>query len=353
MKSHKKKFFLLCLIIWILFTSGCSSPQKGVDSLSEFAAGNDAVNNNSAAYPKSRDTIISFVPKSLDNPVFLDAKEEAERVCKELGVKFEWLGPMQTDSREQELIVESLIRRKVDGIVISCVDPGRMKKVIDKAVDAGIKVATFDSDSPDSKRLFYCGTNNYAAGKACGTELEKILEWKKKGKEELKVLVMTADKGSFNLNERLRGFEETTKNSNIRLEVIDTLYCQDDINIAGEILEGYMRNNEDVDIFFSTGGWPLIVPSDSMPRFQRWCKNDGISIVIDTFYPMVVAAKKGMADALVGQNFKKMGELSVRNLYRAIKGESIHTYFIDTGLELGNSENYDILLQSKKSWEIK
>jgi ribose transport system substrate-binding protein len=55
-----------------------------------------------------------------------------------------------------------------------------------------------------------------------------------------------------------------------------------------------------------------------MPSFQFWCRQGGTSVVIDTFYPNLIAAKKGMADALVGQDFVKMGRLSVLYLYRAI-----------------------------------
>ena len=40
-----------------------------------------------------------------------------------------------------------------------------LQDVIDRAVDAGIVVGCFDSDSPNSKRSFYCGTDNYAIGK--------------------------------------------------------------------------------------------------------------------------------------------------------------------------------------------
>jgi ribose transport system substrate-binding protein len=90
-----------------------------------------------------------------------------------------------------------------------------------------------------------------------------------------------------------------------------------------------------------------------MPGFRTWCKSGGTSIVVDTYYPIVDAAKKGMADALVGQNFKKMGELSIRNLYSAIQGQQIDSKFIDTGLELGDKTNYDLLLKGKQRWEIK
>ena len=347
---HKKLKLLLLVLSIFVTLSGCI--ESKVDKKSSILV-KASTSNEQLVISKNKETIIAMVPKSLDNPVFLDAKEEGEKIGKELGITVEWLGSMQSDSNEQEVIVESLIRRRVDGIVISCIDPEKMKPIINKAINTGIKVATFDSDSPESNRLFYCGTNNYAAGEACGKALIKAIKAKGKDKEILKLLVMTADEGSYNLNERLRSFINTVQKSGIQLSIIKTLYCKDDINLAGDILEKYIRIGERPDVFFSTGGWPLIVPSESMPDFQTWCKNGGTSIVIDTFYPIVDAAKKGLADALVGQNFIKMGELSIRNLYKEIQGESIELKFIDTGLELGDKSNYDILLQGKQRWEIK
>ena len=347
--SEQLKMMLLIIIV-LSILSGCNGENPAGKVTVEYQG---KIEEQSGFVQKSKEIIITLIPKSLDNPVFLDAKEESERVARELGIKVEWLGSMHTDANEQAAIFESLIKRQVDGIIISCLDPVKMKPLINKAVEIGIKVATFDSDSPESNRIFYCGTNNYAAGEACGKALINALKGKNKFNSELNLLIMTADEGSYNLNERLRGFLSTAREGGVKLQVIDTLYCKDDINLAGDMLEKYIRRAENVDVFFSTGGWPLIVPYESLPGFQNWCKNGGTSIVIDTFYPIVNAAKKGMADALIGQDFKKMGELSIRNLYKAIKGESIFSQFIDTGLEYGNKENYDVLLQNKKPWEIK
>jgi ribose transport system substrate-binding protein len=346
---EKSKFVFLVLAFFVVL-SGCGGSR--VERKSTINEPGTTSNNNSKAAEK-KDIIIAMVPKSLDNPVFLDALEQGEIIGRDLGIKVEWLGSMQSNTNEQIAIVESLIRRRVDGIVISCIDPDKMKPVINKAVKAGIKVATFDSDSPGSDRLFYCGTNNYAAGKACGEALIKVLKEKRKEDQALKLLVMTADKESNNLNERLSGFLDTARKGGIKLNIIDTLYCRDDVNIAGDMLEKYIRTDVTPDVFFSTGGWPFVSPPESMPGFQAWCRNGGTSILVDTYYPVLEAAEEGMADALVGQNFKKMAELSIRYLYRAIKGEKIPSMFVDTGLEIGNKGNYAKLLQGKQRWEIK
>jgi len=56
-----------------------------------------------------------------------------------------------------------------------------------------------DSDAPDSKRLFFIGTNNYQAGLTGGERLAAEL----KGKGNVVVFTMP---GQANLAERLRGY---------------------------------------------------------------------------------------------------------------------------------------------------
>lgn len=346
-KSSRKAILLLGWLVFVLL-----APIGYHKTVRAYLGAGATLKDTPVTVSRPAGVVISIVPKSLDNPVFLDTKDESERICKKLGIKLEWLAPMQVDAAEQERIVESLIRRKVNGIIISCIDPDRIEKLIDKAVAAGIKVATFDSDSPKSKRLFYCGTNNYLAGRACGEALIKVLTAKHKADRENRLLIMTGFLASYNLNERIRGFQDAVR-GRLRLKLVQTLACDDDTNKAGELLEEYIRNNPDLDAFLSVGGWPLLVPPDSMPGFQLWCRRGGTSVVVDTFYPNLIAAKKGMADALVGQDFIKMGRLSVLYLYRAIKGQKIGADFIDTGLEIGDVNNYDRLLEHKKPWVIK
>ena len=48
------------------------------------------------------------------------------------------------------------------------IDGEAFAPVIDAAVDKGVPVICFDSDSAKSKRLVYLGTNNYEAGKSAG-----------------------------------------------------------------------------------------------------------------------------------------------------------------------------------------
>lgn len=299
-----------------------------------------------------RQIIIAIVPKSLDNPVFVDAKEAAELTAREHRVLLEWVGPFKVNPDEQVRIIEGLIWRKVDAIAISCSDPKKIRGVIDRAAAAGIKVATMDADCPESQRLFYCGTDNYRAGLACGKAMVRIIAEKGLAKKSLRTAILTGGIEADNLNERIRGFKDAVSGK-ILLNYVALLHCEDDTSLAAKAVESYIKLHPETDVFFFAGGWAFFGPAESMPLYQEWCNRGGIAVSMDTFFPVIQAAKKGFAQALIGQDFTKMGKTTVTYLLRTIRGLPIPGEYIDTGLEYADPSNFDSLLKEKKPWEMK
>lgn len=301
---------------------------------------------------RARPLVIAISPKSLDNPVFVEAKEAAELAARRLNVVLEWVGPFKVDPDTQARIIEGLIRRKVDGIAVSTSDPGRLRGAIDRAAEAGIKVATMDADCPGSKRLFYCGTDNYRAGYACGEAMVRIVRERGLARRPLRTAILTGGIEAHNLNERIRGFKEAAA-GRIDLEYTALLACDDDTTTAIMVVENYIKEHPETEAFFFAGGWAFFAPAESMPLYHAWCRKGGIAVSMDTFYPVLQAAQKGFAQALVGQDFRKMGDLTVRYLVRAIEGRPLPAEYIDTGLELADRSNFARLLKTKEPWEMK
>ena len=179
---------------------------------------------------------IAVVPKALDNAIFLDAKDAAEKRGKELGVNIVWVGSAKSDAAEQVSVLEGLIQKKVDGILVSCNDADALKDVIDRAMDQGIKVATFDSDSPKSKRLFYAGTDNYGIGKKAAEHMKKLVP------AGGKVAVLTGVLGAPNLEQRIVGFRDGVKGTKITILPVQT--GEDDVQKSVEVVEPVHRGQQ-------------------------------------------------------------------------------------------------------------
>ena len=291
---------------------------------------------------------IAVVPKSLDNAIFLDTKNAAEAKAKELGIKLYWEAPTTSDAAMQVNVIESLIERQVDGILISCNDADALKDVIDRAISAGIVVACFDSDSPESNRAFYCGTDNYAIGKLAAEHMIELIP------DGGKVAILTGVLGAPNLETRLDGFEETllAKGKNVQLMPIQT--GEDDVQKSVEVIAQYTAANPDLTAWFFAGGWPYFADPDALPEIKSFMEKGGRIVSIDTCYPMMQFVGMGMVDVLVGQNYSLMGSLGVETLYKLIIGESVdlgdENHFIDTGYEVVDINNYEEVWAGKTPW---
>src|SRR5579872_5991919 len=121
----------------------------------------------------------AVIPKSLDIPVFNYAKIGAEREAKQLGdVDILRNAPLSADQLKQKEILESAITQHVDGIAISALNGDFLTDTINRAVDAGIPVVTWDSDAPKSKRAVFYGVDDLAAGRIMGEEAVRLLNGK-------------------------------------------------------------------------------------------------------------------------------------------------------------------------------
>lgn len=327
-------------------SSGGQQQSAGAEAASEANGEQPAASNPESKTKDNADITIAVVPKSLDNAIFLDSQVAAEAKGKELGINIQWVGPTTSDAGQQVTVMEGLIEKQVDGILISCNDADALKDVIDRAVDAGIAVACFDSDSPESKRAFYCGTDNYAIGKLAA---EKLMEFLPDGG---KVAILTGVLGAPNLEERIRGFKETVEGSNIEVMPVQT--GNDDVQASVDVVGQYTAANPDLAGWFFDGGWPYFADPDALPEIQKFMQNGGRIVSIDTCEPMMQYVGMDMVDLLIGQDYPKMGSLGVETLYKIIQGEEVdlgdENNYIDTGYELVDKSNYEEVWATKTPW---
>jgi ribose transport system substrate-binding protein len=113
---------------------------------------------------------------------------------------------------KQKEIVEDLLVKGVVGIAISPVDAGNQTAMLDSAAGKALLVCQ-DSDAPASKRAFYLGTDNVAAGREAGALVKEALP------AGGKIMVFVGKKDQQNAQERFRGLQEALKDS--QLEIID------------------------------------------------------------------------------------------------------------------------------------
>jgi ribose transport system substrate-binding protein len=290
---------------------------------------------------------IAWIPKALNNPVFELGRDGAMAKAEELTeagpyeVEVQYVGSVSSDMAEQASVMEDMIAQGVDAIGVSCNDPDGCLDPINKAVEAGIEVMTWDSDSPDSNRFTYLGVSNYDGGKAAADLLVRAMG------ESGKVALLTGVPGAFNLEERIRGFQDEIAQYP-DIEIVATVACYDDINQGVQVVEETMQAQPDLDGWFFVGLWPLFAERGSMPLWEEAAQAGMVTIAFDTLPVELEYVKDGYIQGLVGQKYWGWGYDTVQMIYdKIVEGKEFEDW-TDSGMDIVTAKNVDAMIEA---WE--
>jgi ribose transport system substrate-binding protein len=93
-----------------------------------------------------------------------DAFRGMQDAAEYLGVEAIYQGEEEYDVTGEVRVLEEVIGTGPDGVLVTVIQADALLPTIDAAVDSGLPIVTFDSDSPLSKRYSFLGTGNYSAG---------------------------------------------------------------------------------------------------------------------------------------------------------------------------------------------
>jgi ribose transport system substrate-binding protein len=293
---------------------------------------------------------IAWIPKALNNPVFETGKVGAEKKAKELSdkgpvqVEILYTAPTKSDIAEQAAVMEGVISKKVSAIGVSCNEPKGCEDPINKAVEAGIPVMTWDSDSPNSKRFTYLGVDNKEGGKAAADLMKMALP------NGGKVALLTGVPGAANLEARIAGFKEGIQGS--KIEVVDVVSCNDDIQKGVQVVEETMTKYPDLNGWFLVGLWPVFAGEGAMPKWEEATKKGMKSIAFDTLPVELEWVQKGMLYGLVGQKYFGWGYDTVQMIYDLIINGKKFEPFTNSGMDIVTSCNVDAMSEAWKSMDF-
>ncbi|MEY3306207.1 MAG: hypothetical protein RLZZ413_245 [Pseudomonadota bacterium] len=279
----------------------------------------------------AQDITIAVIPK-VAVPFFDDCNTGAQAAADALGVGYQWVVPQNTQGATQVKIMEDLIARQVSGIAISVNEPKSVEGVIKQAMDAGIKVVTFDSDSANSGRSLYIGTINKQAGVTMGNSMAEKLGGKGK------VAIVTGQLGASNLNERIDGVKEALA-AYPEIEIVATEGTEDDLAKAVSVTEAILRGNPDLAGIFGVSqvGGPAVAKVLAQQEFAD--RKGAVAVfAFDDLPDTIQGVKDGYINGIMVQRPVTMGKLAVEQLVSQIKGEAAGGD-IDTGVTVVNADN--------------
>ncbi len=264
------------------------------------------------------------------NPFFADTSLGAEAEARALGVKVLIKGPDRGDVQQQIEMVENLIEQKIDGFGIGPIDPKALTPIINRAAEQGIKVLTFDTDAPQSKRLGYIGTDNVLAGEHMGEALAKALGGKGK------VLVSQGISSQLNLSERMEGVGKILAERYPDLRIVDIRSGQGDPDQTLANIEAMIRAHPDFDALIGMDSYagPAMVTAWKAKGLKQ------ISITFDDMPEVIKGIRDGQIYSAIVQRQHAWGSTLVRLLDAACNGKPVPAYS-DTGTLEITRDNVD------------
>jgi rhamnose transport system substrate-binding protein len=187
------------------------------------------------------DVTVAFVPKLQGIPYFEAMNTGGQAACEELGCTWLYQGPVEADPAAQADIVRSYIQQGVDALIVAPNDPDSMAPLLKEAQDAGISVATSDTDAPNSVReVFVSQASTEGIGQALTDALLEAMGGS--GKYAIVSCGQTAE----NLNSWIEVQQAYTAEKYPDAEIVDIVYAGEDQAQATQMATDLMNAHPDL-----------------------------------------------------------------------------------------------------------
>jgi LacI family transcriptional regulator len=246
---------------------------------------------------------------------------------RDYGLRVQVFQSEKYDVEKQKNTLKQIIESgEFDAIALAPNDSQDMIDVIDRGIDSGMTICTFNNDSPLSKRLFYVGCDYRIAGRLAADVLCKLVGTKGK------VGLITSDL-TFQMQQKITGFREVIADYK-QIEMMGPLkLVQEEYNSLATF-EAYF--NQVDGIYVSSAKLHIIAKHLEQVNLTKRIALIGHDITEEIYKYL----KKGTVSATICQDPHTQGYLTVKTLFDHLAhGEKINIKENNTKLELVTKEN--------------
>lgn len=241
-----------------------------------------------------------------NHPSFYDAVthgiEDAQRDLRSAGVQ---VIPMQTEYLEQNEQIELLNKldpTSFDGILIN--SAGRETgDWIDSCIAGGTPVATFNTDAPTSRRLFFVGVNSYNAGCVGGELLAKFMNG------HGKVAVFGNFAGNAGWIDRFTGFCAVIQRDYLQIDLVPVLQYYGNDEIAFKEILSLLQRQPDISALFPSN---FSCTVGTVRALRELGRKDIMVVGFDLAPETRDGLRDGYCDAILYQNPYRQGYQSIK-----------------------------------------
>jgi len=284
---------------------------------------------------------IALIPGLTTDAFYITMHKGAAAAAKALGVDLVFQGAADFNPVTQVPVLNAIIGRKPDAILIAPTDKVQLVESLKKAVDAGIPVITVDTFIGDGHYqtgsgdadfpLSYIASDNILGGEIAARALAKAIG------DKGKVYVSNVRPGVSTTDQREEGFKnEMKKHPNIT--VLETQFNEDDANRAASQFQSVFARNSDISGVFGANLFSAMGAANGVKQSGGTGKVKVVAFDAPT--SIVSEIKSGNVDIAIAQHPAEIGYFGVVAAYAHLTGQSIPT-LIGTGFTVIDKDNVD------------
>lgn len=281
---------------------------------------------------------IAVVPMGTTDEYWKAIHAGAIKAGKDNNVDIIWQGTMRHDDRSGQIdVVQAMIVRGVEGIVLAPVDNMALRGPVEDAYRNKIPVVIIDTDLHSDKYVSFIATNNYEGGSMAGEYMAKLL------KDNGRVAMLRGTEGNASTDNRERGFlDAIAKHPGIKV-VSANQHGGSTSETAYKAAENILAPLKLADGSMALDG--VFAPSEgTVFGMLRALQDGGVAgkvhfIGFDSSAKLNKALADKQIDALVLQNPVLMGYLGVQAVIDRNHGKKVEPK-VDVPATLITQDNY-------------
>ena len=235
----------------------------------------DDTKTEAAAGDSAKDKKIALVGKAAGNAFFEIAAKSFQETVEAEGGEVQVVYPETATADAQIKVLDNLISQDFDAICISANDVNALQAKLEEAMDAGIKVSSFDSaPNKDSREIFV----NQAGTKEVAQALMDAVLDISGGEGQFAILSATSQSANQNawidaMKTIMEGDDKYSK-----LELVDVVYGDDEPQKSTDQTAALLQNYKDLKVICAPTTVGIAAAAKYLQDEKSTCKLTGLGL---------------------------------------------------------------------------
>lgn len=289
-----------------------------------------------------KDLKITLIPGLTTDAFYITMNRGAQAAAEALGITVNFQGAEEFNPTLQVPILDSVISRKPDAILIAPTDSTQLIAPLQNANDQGVPVITVDTFIGDGQYqtgsgdgdfpLSYIASDNIEGGRIAARAMAEALGGSGS------VYVSNVRPGISTTDQREQGFKDELAANYPDITVLETQYNENDSSTAASQFQAVLARTPDLKGVFGANLFSALGAANGV---QSSNMQDSVTVIAFDAPPSIVDnISTGLVDMAIAQHPAEIGYYGVMTAYAALTGQSVPP-LIGTGFTLITADNVD------------